>query len=371
MTIEIESVRATVARAALKPALWSEALLSISRLIGSDMTLFEHIDKKTNLVEHGFNDRPELVAATRSAYENHFYRINPRYAVARARPLHELTDDDRVGDERALGRNEFYVDFLKPCGLKYFIGSAVADDAEQTVVFSLQRAADRGRVDDEVRRLFAEVLPDIRNAIGLNLRFSQAHLGTALIATFDRLSDPLAVLRADGRMVFANRAMAGLIAAGDLVRLNGTTLEGNGDRVSRLLGEAMRLAQTAGAPATMAGSNAKPAGRLVVRVAPLDADSRRDFSPAGERLFCILIDDLSRPKWNRIADAMRLFGLTRKETMVGNLLAEGYGINEIAARLLISRNTVRSHLAILRDKLSVRHSLAVAARMRELEVRLS
>lgn len=147
MGIDVASVRASAAKAALDPALWPETLWRVSQLIGSDMTLFEHIDKRTGTVSHGFCDRPDLVAATRDAYERHFYRINPRYKVARARPsLFEVIHDDWIGDDRELGRHEFYVDFLEPCGLKYFIGTAVADDAEQTVTFSLQRSADRGRV---------------------------------------------------------------------------------------------------------------------------------------------------------------------------------------------------------------------------------
>lgn len=37
-----------------------------------------------------------------------------RYYVARMRPLHETTHDDLLGDQRALDRHEFYVDFRSP-----------------------------------------------------------------------------------------------------------------------------------------------------------------------------------------------------------------------------------------------------------------
>ena len=61
---------------------------------------------------------------------------------------------------------------------------------------------------------------------------------------------------------------------------------------------------------------------------------------------------------------MRLFGLTRCEATVGMHLAAGLTTGEIARRLSVSRNTVRTHQAMLRDKIGVRSSLAIAAEMR-------
>lgn len=364
MIVDIESVRASAAKAALNPALWPEALWNVSQLIGSDMTLFEHIDKKTGEVSHGFNDRPDLVAATREAYESHFYRINPRYDVARSRPLHLVTHDDLLGDERMLGRHEFYVDFLEPCGLKYFIGTAAADDAEQTVTFSLQRSAGRGRFDAEGRRLFAALLPDIRNAVSMYLRLIQAPRADTLAAALDGLADPLAVLRADGRLVFANRAMARLLAAGDIVKLDRGSLVGADDDAKRSVGQAMRHSRASNRAATASGRPAPGRARLIVRVTPLNGDEAGEFAAGEGRLFCLLIDDPTRPHWRWIEDAMRLFGLTRTEAMVGTHIASGLTTDEIARRLCVSRNTIRSHLAMLRDKLGVSSALAIAAEMR-------
>jgi DNA-binding NarL/FixJ family response regulator len=61
---------------------------------------------------------------------------------------------------------------------------------------------------------------------------------------------------------------------------------------------------------------------------------------------------------------MRLFGLTRREATVGTHLAGGLTVDDIARRLALSRNTIRTHVAMLREKLGVHNALAVAAQIR-------
>jgi len=363
MRVDVESVQASAARAALNPALWPETLWRAGQLVGSDFTVFDHIHKATGQITLGFCDRPDHVAEVREIYERYFHRINPRFDVARRMPLDAIMDDDLIGDDKAIGRLEFYVDFLKPSGLKYFIGSGLADDAEQTVVFSLQRSAERGRVTEAQKRDFIAILPDIRNAFAMYLRMIHAPCGATLAAAFDRMADPLAVVRADGRLLFSNRAMTGLLAAGDIVRLRDHALIGVGEGPARALGDAMRRA-LAGDRSALAATPAGSSGRLIFRVAPLAQDAVREFDPAATRLYCLLIDDPARPHWPSVEDAMRLFGLTRREATVGTHLAAGLTPDEIARRLAVSCNTVRSHVAMLRDKLGVHSGLAVAAEMR-------
>lgn len=61
-----------------------------------------------------------------------------------------------------------------------------------------------------------------------------------------------------------------------------------------------------------------------------------------------------------------LAGLTERERAVLDLLARGVGRVEIAHRMNVSGNTVRTHLRHLMQKLGVKSQLAAAARGREL-----
>jgi len=362
MIVNLESVRASAAKAALNPALWSETLWQVGQLVGSDFSVFDHIDKRTGQVTLGFTDRPDHVAEVRERYEAYFHRINPRFDVARRLPLDTVMHDDHIGDDKTISGLEFYADFLKPSGLKYFIGSGVADDAEQTVVFSLQRSADRGRASEEQKRHFAAILPDLRNATAIHLRMARAPSGAMLAAAFDRLADPLAVVREDGRLVFANLAMRRLLAAGDIFRLWRGALEGAAPRVHRALASLYHQAGRCGGLARTAVH--RPDGPLILRLAPLERDDAQVLDAGKWRCFCLIVDDPARPRWAEVGEAMALFGFTRREAVVGTHLAAGLGVDQIAARLGVSRNTVRSHLAMLREKLGVRSALAIAAEMR-------
>jgi DNA-binding CsgD family transcriptional regulator len=330
------------------------------RFAGSDMTVLERLDKRNGKMDLVYSDRPDVIADVREAYETYYYRLSPRWDVGLSLPPGALIHDDLIGDEKALGRSEFYVDFLLPTGLKYFAGMAVSDDAEQSTVLSLQYAPDRGRIDTVRRSLLDQLLPDLSNAIGLSQRIAHRPADD-LAALFDGLADPVAVITADARLVAANAAMRLLLERGGVIRLYRGCLAGTSTEIDRAMAAALRIAaseRSAAVPCLHPGS-----GRLIFRATALH-DQGAAFGSGGPARFCLVIDDPTRPDWREIETAMAIFGLTRREAQVGLHLAAGLTIDEASARLAISRNTVRSHLAMLRDKLGVRSALAVAAEMR-------
>jgi DNA-binding CsgD family transcriptional regulator len=362
MASDMALVRATAAKAALDEAFWPETLLMLSRLVGSEMAVVEHFRKDSGAVKIGFTDRPDIVAETRDAHERHSSSHLLR-ELTHTEPLDTLFHGDLIGNDDALGQSEHYVEFLRHSGLKYFIAALIADDAEQAVILSMHRTPDRGCFGNKERTILGAVLPDIRSSMSMHLCRRNGRYADTLAAVLDQMTNPMAVLHEGGRLIFANPTMLTLLTTGDILKLRDCFVTGATPPVSRALEEAVQaaLASDRSATALVRNDSDRP---LLIQIAPLKFVSDRQFPPGADRLFCLFLDDPSRPHSLSVEAGMRLYGITRCEATVGGHLAVGMTVVEIARQLGVSRNTVRSHLAILRDKLGVHSALAVAAELR-------
>lgn len=84
---------------------------------------------------------------------------------------------------------------------------------------------------------------------------------------------------------------------------------------------------------------------------------------AGARLFA---GRREAPAFDGNPDAQRMLGLSAREMDVLVLIADGLSNKEIAARLSVSPNTVKTHVARVLEKLDVSRRTAALARAREL-----
>lgn len=86
---------------------------------------------------------------------------------------------------------------------------------------------------------------------------------------------------------------------------------------------------------------------------------------AGARLFA------ARPPASDFSgnpEAQRTLGLSEREMQVLSLIADGLANKEIAARLNVSPNTVKTHVARVLEKLGARRRTEALARARELGI---
>jgi DNA-binding NarL/FixJ family response regulator len=191
-----------------------------------------------------------------------------------------------------------------------------------------------------------------------------------LAEVLDHLADPMAMVRPDGELVFANRAMTGLLAEGRLLTAANGRI-GSSDRetaraLKRLLVEA--AAQTGEDGEAHPLSAALHTGRRPAHMRASVLRRGQDASPDRDTLLCLVVDDPERPMKAGVDQLAGQFGLTPREALVGAHLAAGFRIGEIASSIGVSRNTVRTHAALLREKLGERSALAVAARLRSASI---
>lgn len=67
-------------------------------------------------------------------------------------------------------------------------------------------------------------------------------------------------------------------------------------------------------------------------------------------------------------DALRLTGISKREQEVLECLAQGFSNQEIADRLFVSLNTIKTHLNNLYAKLEVKRRTQAVARAKELKI---
>jgi DNA-binding CsgD family transcriptional regulator len=173
-----------------------------------------------------------------------------------------------------------------------------------------------------------------------------AHL---LASVLDEVDYGLLLIAADDHVVHANHAARTELAESKSVRLHGRRLVGRTAADQRTLDDALAAARNGGRRKMLSFKNEEGAGgrSCELSIVPLPA-----ALSSHTRGHAVLIA-LPRP---RIAETLsvdayaRELGLTRREQEVLAGLCEGRRVKEIAARLEIGEETVRSHVKRLKAK---------------------
>jgi DNA-binding CsgD family transcriptional regulator len=265
-----------------------------------------------------------------------------------------LTDLDGFTREE-LDRTPMYTEFLRPRGLGWCAGTTVRVPDGDTLVFSVEKAFDRGPVAASAVRVLDELRPDLARAVVLSARLGleRAH---ATVEAFQLLGLPAVLLRADGRVLAANRAVDAL---------RGTVSTGAGDamifsdpRTHRLYQEALAalscslLEERASAPRGRSIPLVPLGGgaRVVAHLLPVTRSARDLFTGAGAFLYVTSVASRPGPEVKLLE---LLFDLTPAEARIAGLITEGHSVHLIARQQQITPNTVRRHLKAVFAKTGV------------------
>jgi two-component system response regulator DevR len=195
-------------------------------------------------------------------------------------------------------------------------------------------------------QVFAEALASLLTSDGLEVVGIVGRVGDAVAAAMQHRPDVVLMdyELPDGDGVGATRAIKAVVPATHVVLLTSNADE-----------DILVSAIEAGASGFV--TKHKPAAEVTAAIRA---------AAGGEIL--VSSDMLARllPRMNRAAERKSAYELTGRELEVLELLAEGTPNHELAARMGISRNTVRNHVQNLLTKLGVHSRLeAVALATRE------
>jgi len=340
--------------AGLEAERWSSALAGMTRLVGGVAATIEVFDKQAlaprELHCHGLPPAAEI------KYVEQYFALNRRLPIVKNHAVGEISWDYRMFDEDSIRHDPFYMEFLAQCGLRYFVGGMIVADREEFAGVCVHRSPKQGHIDKAGLALMERLLPHVKGAFDMSRRLrSVGDTRNALERALDWLADGVALLQADGRIVYANRAFEALARRNEGIRLNRATIELADSEAKIRLDAALAAVHRLRAGGSQDASADFPATRAsggppyLISVRPIPV-ARRDLPAHSAAVAIVFVHD----PLSRNAAAMRvlqeIFGLTEAEAALAQALQSGMSPGDYARERTVSLNTVYTHLRRIKDK---------------------
>lgn len=336
--------------AGLEEALWPDALARVSCAVGGIAATLEIFERSTvRLTEFQSHGLP---SGNDVAYLQHYFTLNPRLPKLISGKPGNIVTDYTVLDERAMNRDPFYAGFLAPTGYRYFIGATFDASATETFLFSVQRSRTQGHLGKDEAKKMRLLLPHIRQAFDMTRRLRGTDAaGHSFKAALDWLSDGVALLRADGRVLHTNETFQAIARRDDGIRIRCATIEiadpAGRAQFAAAIGNCVQFGLEAGA-CDIAVPRQAAAPPYIVSVRPLVAAARERRQSAAD-VVVFTHDPLQRnAPTTRILQS--LFGLTEAEADLARALQAGVTPGNYALARTVSLNTVYTHLRRIKEK---------------------
>lgn len=277
-------------------------------------------------------------------------------------------------------RTPLYLLFLKPYNLRYLLGQDVVRDDVLRVKLSLERTADQEPFSQRERALLEAIAPHLQRAIRLRERNENGnHMRFFFEEAMAKLAIGCLMLDARGKVVSINAWARRLIEQNDSLAVRNGRLRAVDTVDGRALNKAIDAALAArnrnvtgatGSRGTALRLESAPGMTILdLVVKPLARDSLLESGSAPAVV--VYLNDCRRPGIELDPGALAaMYGLTHCESQIGALLAKGTCLNDVATRLHVSINTVKTHLRGIYEKLGTSKQAQVVARLNHSSARL-
>lgn len=259
-----------------------------------------------------------------------------------------LTDLDAFTLEE-LENDEYYTKMLRPVGFGWCVGTSIRSPAEDTLVFSIEKAWKKGPVPRAVAERLDLLRPHLARAGLLSARFGLERARTS-VASLDMIGLPAAAVTSDGRALVVNSSFVSgasgvRIGARDQVQFAAASTQTMFNEAVQ--GKPQSLSRT-GRSIPVAGTATTPP--LIAHVLPLRLGGLDVFSGAMSIVFLTpLTRNVSPPP--ELLKA--LFDLTPAEARIASMVIDGNSVDVIAKTNIVSVNTVRTQLKSIFAKTGV------------------
>lgn len=280
-------------------------------------------------------------------YATYYGAINPHFNRF---PELNVPGNINLGHRRVpvsdLVRTEYYADYCRRFHIESVMGACISEDAGETTHLCVLRPFQVGLYHEPDERRARLLMPHARRAIHLGSRLATLRTSHgAHAAALDGIADGVLVVDSKGHVLFANRAAAQMFAR-RVLRQSASGVETWDAALTARLRSALRQVavsarepQTAPPPAMVMPDME---GEATYRVSIMPGTPLQDASSRHVGVATIVVTERS-PSGGTAALAAR-YGLTSREEEVAACLAQGLATREIAVKLSIGVETVRTHV---------------------------
>ena len=272
---------------------------------------------------------------------------NPRLARMSAKNHAGFLRDNDCFTAEELDNDPVYTLFWRKCGLGWNTGTLLAAPTGDHLIFTFEKAFDKGPFDLSAVSLLDSIRPHLARAALLSARLGLER-SRAMTAVLGTLGIPGAVLRKCGSIVAANPLLENLMPSlvqdrRQRVRLTDAGADALLDvALTRSVGADYRQAVCS---IPVAADETRPA--MIVHLIPIRGAANDIFSLASSLLIVTPVDRAAVPTASVLQG---LFDLTPAEARVARGIVESHTVDELASALGISRETVRTQLKAVLSK---------------------
>jgi DNA-binding CsgD family transcriptional regulator/PAS domain-containing protein len=342
---------------------WPSALIAIADFVGAtscDLNFFDSQSFAYKRWEHARIDA-ETMQRYAAGFMSDMRNVHPRVPVVRRMRAGQVAVDSDLWTPAERVHLPYFAQVFRPAGWDDGITACVQQGVKNRDVIVLGAYFEKraGTPQAETRRRVEMVLPHVRRACDVSAQLDQARReSAALSAALDRVSEAVAMVDREGRVVRANAA-AHAIFRERLVQLSadGRLVLPTSDARAAL---ARALGQCCSALGRPPGTGLAPTAPVVVpraagqplllTVQPLP----KDLAGALGTVALVFINDPDAKLADCSAALRSAYKLTAGEVRLVQSLGEGHSLREYALEHRVSYETARTYLRRAMEKTGVR-----------------
>lgn len=283
------------------------------------------------------------------AYREHFHRLDNWTNRIKLAPAGAPQSMQMLVPDEELLRSEIYNDYMKPGDRRYALGMTL-DVGPSRFLFALGRSQNDGDFASEHFEAMGRVSGFMRRTL-MTQRLLQSSEVNAVAsqAVMNQSRRGVVLLDASLKVVFQNRVASDMVASGDIVGVRSGQLVAINRNDERRFRDALELVATRpGEQRILPLHGVRTDGKVTVSVVGISPSTAPmiDFGIVRPAILMIINDNANLPEVSP-AHLESAFGFTVQEARTASLLLSGLELTDVAARLSISKETVRYHLKSL------------------------